>query len=68
MSSMFFHIKNPSHNDHFMKVNIKLLKYLSLSSFASLFFFSFLIPTAHVVAILCFSSFVLSLLGGFTEV
>lgn len=55
MSSMFFHIKNPFHNEHFMKVKIKLLKYLSLSSCASLL--KKKIPVAYVIAFLCFFFF-----------
>lgn len=67
MTSLFFHIKNVFHNDHFMKAQIKLLKYLSLSSYVSFFFF--LIPVAYIFAFKSFFSFLFFLfpLGGFFE-
>ena len=66
MTSLYFHIKNLFHNDHFMKVQIKLLKYLSLSSYVSFFF---LIPVAYTFAFKSFFSFLFFLfpLGGFFE-
>ena len=66
MTSLFFHIKNLFHNDHFMKAQIKLLKNLSLSSYVSFFF---KITVAYTFAFKSFFSFLFFLfpLGGFFE-